>query len=182
MALLKLIIPLFIVLGLLQAAVLALPFIYWRIQAYMSPINKFLLGSTLYASHHPLTFNHHVTAHCIKPHPRTPANTSQPLCSFRRPPPHHHRLDYFHHRPNPALPTPQHHRENGHTIHDLYPSATTTLTRATISGQRAAEEQQGVARYAARRICGLEGVGDAAKLGYTVSFFLAFWCWEGAGC
>lgn len=44
---LKVIIPLFIVLGLLQAAVLVLPFVYWRFAAYMGPINKFLFGSFL---------------------------------------------------------------------------------------------------------------------------------------
>jgi hypothetical protein len=51
----KLLIPLFIVLGLLQAAVLALPFIYWRIQIYMGPVKKLLFGSSLYVSLHFLT-------------------------------------------------------------------------------------------------------------------------------
>lgn len=45
---LKIIIPLFIVLGILQAAVLSLPFFYWRFAGYMGPINKFLFGSFLY--------------------------------------------------------------------------------------------------------------------------------------
>ncbi|KAF3033343.1 hypothetical protein E8E11_002203 [Didymella keratinophila] len=44
---LKIIIPLFIVLGILQAAVLSLPFFYWRFAGYMGPINKFLFGSFL---------------------------------------------------------------------------------------------------------------------------------------
>lgn len=48
---LKVIIPLFIVLGILQAAVLSLPFIYWRFAGYMGPINKFLFGSFLCVNH-----------------------------------------------------------------------------------------------------------------------------------
>ncbi|KAJ4404480.1 hypothetical protein N0V91_005824 [Didymella pomorum] len=44
---LKVILPLFIVLGILQAAVLSLPFVYWRFAGYMGPINKFLFGSFL---------------------------------------------------------------------------------------------------------------------------------------
>ncbi|KAF3033076.1 hypothetical protein E8E12_002355 [Didymella heteroderae] len=44
---LKVIIPLFIVLGILQATVLSLPFVYWRFAGYMGPINKFLFGSFL---------------------------------------------------------------------------------------------------------------------------------------
>lgn len=46
----KLIIPVLIVLGLLQAAVLALPFVYWRFAGYMGRANKFLFGSFLYIS------------------------------------------------------------------------------------------------------------------------------------
>lgn len=49
---LKVIIPLFIVLGILQAAVLSLPFFYWRFAGYMGPINKFLFGSFLYTPLH----------------------------------------------------------------------------------------------------------------------------------
>lgn len=51
---LKLLIPLLVILG-LQAAVLTLPFFYWRLQTYMGPVNKFLLGSFLCASPFPST-------------------------------------------------------------------------------------------------------------------------------
>jgi hypothetical protein len=45
---LKLIIPLFIVLGALQTGVLTLPFIYWRCAAYLGPVNRFLFSAFLY--------------------------------------------------------------------------------------------------------------------------------------
>lgn len=47
MSTIKLIIPLLIVLGLLQAAVLTLPFIYCRFASSMGSINKVLFGSFL---------------------------------------------------------------------------------------------------------------------------------------
>lgn len=54
---LKVIIPLFIVLGILQAAVLSLPFIYWRFACYMGPINKLLFSSFLCVNLSPITLN-----------------------------------------------------------------------------------------------------------------------------
>ncbi|KAF9691977.1 hypothetical protein EKO04_010051 [Ascochyta lentis] len=44
---LKLLIPLFIIVGLLQAGAITLPFMYWRLQAHMRPVNKILFGSFL---------------------------------------------------------------------------------------------------------------------------------------
>lgn len=47
MSFLKTIIPLLVVLGLLQAAVLALPLLYWRLSFYLNPIERYLFGSFL---------------------------------------------------------------------------------------------------------------------------------------
>ncbi|KAJ4987568.1 hypothetical protein SVAN01_06881 [Stagonosporopsis vannaccii] len=48
MSFLKTIIPLLIVLGLLQAAVLALPLLYWRFSFYLNPIERYLFGAILF--------------------------------------------------------------------------------------------------------------------------------------
>ena len=47
MSFLKVVIPLFIVLGILQAAVLTLPFLYLRFEWWLNPIEKFLFIALL---------------------------------------------------------------------------------------------------------------------------------------
>lgn len=43
MSILKTIIPVLFLLGMLQAAVLSLPLLFWRFQYWLNPIEKFLL-------------------------------------------------------------------------------------------------------------------------------------------
>jgi hypothetical protein len=54
MALLKVLIPLFIILGFLQVAIMALPFIYMNFHPHMGRINKYLFGALLFVSPSPV--------------------------------------------------------------------------------------------------------------------------------
>lgn len=158
---LKVILPLFIVLGILQAAVLSLPFVYWRFAGYMGPINKFLFGSFLY---NPTDISRTSERH---------ANTTQTLLSLCRAPPPDNNPHHLHNRAHPSLPAPQPHIPALHSLHrartrvDLRrrnrPPIQHTFPRNQYRQHHTSEGESRLARHRSQQLRGLEGTWDAAE-------------------
>lgn len=182
MSSLRVILPVFIVLGLLQAAVLTLPFAYWRFAAYMGPINKILFGSFLCvkclsdepnpsncATKHllalPFTRDTH-PSDLLTDHP-------QALPRIRSASSPHHNFDNFHNCAcaslHPAQPYVQ-------SIQRLYHACSTVGEEGNPVLHPSPERHQGtqvkprLASHPPQQLRWLENTRHAAELDDTVSF------------